>query len=249
MLISVIDESQSAFLKDRGMLDSVLMANEVAEVLRRYGRSELCLKVDFEKVYDSFRWDFLYDMLHRMGFHSKWIMWIQGCLESATVSVLVNESLTEEFKPTKGLRQGDPLAHFLFIVVAEGLVGLLRQANNVSLLSGIKIGRNEVEFSILQFADDTLFLCEESHNNVVIMKAILRGFELASCLKINFHKSKLAGVNVDRNAMVCYAKTLNCAQKRVPFKYLGLEVGGDPMNSKFWEPVLNKLKARLNVWK
>jgi len=89
LLSSIIDDSQSTFLKDKGILDSVLMANEVVEDLRR-GGSSLCLKVDFEKAYDSVRWEFLYDMLHRMGFHNYWIMWIQGCQESATVSVLVN---------------------------------------------------------------------------------------------------------------------------------------------------------------
>ena len=202
-----------------------------------------------EKAYDSVRWVFLYDMLHRMGFHNKWIKWIQGCLESATVSVLVNGSPTEEFKPSRGLRQGDPLAPFLFIVVVEGLVVLVRQVVKSNLLSGIKFGRKEVELSILQFADDSLFLCEDTYNNVLTLKAILRGFELASGLKINFHKSKLVGINVPRNNVVCYTKTLNCAQMGIPFTYLGLEVGGNPRKKIFWEPVLNKLKSRLNVWK
>ena len=108
---------------------------------------------------------------------------------------------------------------------------------------------NEVEVSILQFADDTLFLCEDSFDNVVTMKAILRGFKLASGLKINFHKSKLGGINVHRSAFDCYTKTLNCAQMGIIFKYLGLEVGGNPGKKQFWESVLKKLKARLNVWK
>jgi len=95
VLSSIIDESQSTFLKDRGILDSVLMDNEVVKDIRRYGRSSLCLKVDFEKEYDSVRLDFLYDMLHRTGFHIKWI---RGCLESTTVFVLVNGSPMEEFK-------------------------------------------------------------------------------------------------------------------------------------------------------
>ena len=76
MLPAIIDECQSVFLKDRGILDSVMLANEVLEDLRRGRKSGLCLKVDFEKVYDSVRWEFLYDMLNRMGFHGKWIKWI-----------------------------------------------------------------------------------------------------------------------------------------------------------------------------
>jgi len=174
---------------------------------------------------------------------------MQGCLESATVSVLVNGSPTEEFKPSRGLRQGDPLAAFLFIMVAEGLVGLVRQAVKNKLLSGIIIGEKELALSILQFADDTLFLYEDSLTNVLSLKAILRGFELTSGLKINFHKSRLAGVNVPRSSTEHYTETLNCEQMSIPFTYLGIEVGGNPRKKKFWEPVLNKLKSRLSVWK
>ena len=81
------------------------------------------------------------------------------------------------------------------------------------------------------------------------MKSILRGFELASGLKINFHKSSIAGVNVQSNNLLCYSKLLNCNQLGISFKYLVLEVGGNPRKKSFWEPILNKLKTRLSVWK
>ena len=84
----------------------------------------MCLKVD----YDSIRWNFLYDMLHRLGFHYKWIKWVRDFLESATVSVLVNGSPTTTFYPSRGFRQRDPSASFLFRVVAGGFGGLVRQA-------------------------------------------------------------------------------------------------------------------------
>jgi len=157
VLPSIIDESQSAFIKDRGLVDSVLLANEVVEELRRKRKSGLCLKVDFKKAYDSIRWDFMYDMLGRLGFHNTWIKWMKGCMESAIVSVLVNGSPTEEFRPSRGLKQGDPLAPFLFTLVVEGLAGLVRQALKANLLSGVKIGSKEVEVSFLQYADETLF--------------------------------------------------------------------------------------------
>lgn len=102
VLSLVIDESYSAFLRDRGMLDSVLMENEVVEEVRRNRRSGLCFKVHYEKAYDSVRWNFLLDLLHRLGFHNKWIKWVRGCLKLSFVSVLINGSSTEEFKPSKG---------------------------------------------------------------------------------------------------------------------------------------------------
>jgi len=249
VLPDLIDGSQSAFIEGRGLVDSVLVANEVIEDLKRRRKSGLCLKVDFEKAYDSVRWDFLYDMLSRMGFHYVWINWIRACMESASVSVLVNGSPTEEFRPSRGLRQGDPMAPFLFLVVVEGLAGLVRQACKINLLSGVKIGNEEVQVSFLQFADDTLFFCEDSRSNVVTIKSILRGFEIASGLKINFHKSRLAGVNVQSNKLISYSKILNCNLMGIPFKYLGLEVGGNPRKKSFWDPVISKLNTRLSVWK
>ncbi|XP_068461685.1 uncharacterized mitochondrial protein AtMg01250-like [Phaseolus vulgaris] len=110
------------------MLDSVLVANEIVEDLRRCRRRGLCLKVNYEKA---------------------WIEWVRGCLESTTMSVLVNGSPTKEFTPTRGLSQEDPLAPFLFIIVVEGLAGLVRQAIKSNMLGGVKVGRNEVESCVL----------------------------------------------------------------------------------------------------
>ena len=188
-------------------------------------------------------------MLQRLGFHSKWVRWVRGCLESSSISVLVNGSPTEEFKPSRGLRQGDPMAPFLFLVVAEGLASLVRQASKQNMLTGVKVGRKEITCSMLQFADDTFFLCEDSFRNVFTIKTILRCFKLVFGLKINFHKSKLAGINVDRFTLETYAKTLNCNTMRILFKYLGLEVGGNPRKVQFWKPVVNKVSARLSTWK
>jgi len=236
-------------MKGRGLLESVLITNEVIEEVRRSRRSGVFLKVDFEKAYDSVRWSFLFDMLNRLGFHVKWIKWVQGCLESTTMSILVNGSLIEEFRPTRGLRQGDPMAPFLFLIVAEGLAGLVRLVLKENLLSGVRVGRTELECCMLQFADDTMFMCEDSFTNIFTIKAILRVFELASGLKVNLHKSKLAGIKVGRNSLETYARSLNCGAMQIPFKYLGLQVGGNPRRTQFWDPVVDKVKARLSAWK
>ena len=90
-------------------MDSVLVANE------RRKSSCIFFKVDYEKAYDSIDWDFIYYMLQRLGFCEKWVEWIKACLESSSISVLVNDSPTQEFKPRKGLRQGDPLEPLFFL--------------------------------------------------------------------------------------------------------------------------------------
>lgn len=110
--------------------------------------------------------------------------------------MLVNGSPTREFEPQRGLKQGDPLAPFLFLVVAKGLSGLINQAVNTGLFMGFVFGEESVEVSHLQYADDSLLVCQESVQNLWAMKEILRYFELVSGLKVNFLKSNLFGLNI-----------------------------------------------------
>lgn len=93
VLYKVIDERQSAFLGGgRSLLDSVVIANEIVHDAKCRKVPTLVLKVDFEKAYNTVRWPFLFYMMKRLGFSDKWIGWVKGCLESASVSVLVNGS-------------------------------------------------------------------------------------------------------------------------------------------------------------
>lgn len=244
----VINGSQSVFLSNRGLLDSVLVVNEVLDDLKRR-KSGTIVKLYFEKAYDSMSWEFLFYMMGRLGFYEKWIQWIRACLESVTVSILVNGSPTKEFKPSRGIRQGDPMAPFLFLIVAQGLVGLVKQATRKNLFSETKVGDKKVDVNLLQFADDTLFVCESKVQNIMFIKAILRCFELSSGLRVNFHKSKIGTIGVDRYEVKMYSKILHCSLMDIPFTYLGLTIGGNPSRCCFWESVLSKIRKKLSVWK
>jgi len=100
----MIDKKQSAFLSGRGLLDSVLVANETIDYLRKERLKEVIVKVDYEKAYDSVELEFLKYIMSRLRFHYKWINWIKMTLKSTNISVLINGSSTREFKPKKGLR-------------------------------------------------------------------------------------------------------------------------------------------------
>jgi len=95
--------------------------------------------------------------MRRLGFVNKWIKWIKACFNSAAVSILVNGCPTKEFRPTRELRQGDPLTPFLFVIVVEGCAGMVREASRTEVLEEIRVGRLGVEIKLLQFVDDTLF--------------------------------------------------------------------------------------------
>ena len=125
-----------------------------------------------------------------MGFCLKWRNWISACLHSATISILINGSPTKEFCPSRGLRQGDPLAPLLFNIVGEGMTGLMREAVRKQLYKSYRVGKQKEPTNILQYADYTVFVGEANWDNVVVLKALLRGFEMVSGLKINYAKSQ-----------------------------------------------------------
>ncbi|MCH93254.1 LINE-1 reverse transcriptase like, partial [Trifolium medium] len=206
---SVVASTQSAFIKGRNLVDGVMVVNEVIDLARKTRRGCLVLKVDFEKAYDSVDWSFLEYMLRRFGFDNKWIHWIRACVFSGKLSVLVNGSPTSEINIQRGLKQGDPLAPFLFLLVAEGFAGLMRSAVAKNLFNGFGVGAEGLVVSHLQYADDTLCIGEATMENVWTLKALLRGFELASGLKVNFWKSCLIGVNVSPTFMTTACDFLN----------------------------------------
>jgi hypothetical protein len=145
--------------------------------------------VHFEKAYDSVEWSFLEYMLCRFGFCPKWSDWIRACVFSGSMSVLVNESPSEAINIQRGLKQGDPLAPFLFLLVAEWLGGLMKRAVALNRFRGFHVGNGGACVSHLEYADDTLCIGEASVANLWSLKAILRGYELVSGLKVNFWKS------------------------------------------------------------
>ena len=121
MLGSVVSESQSAFLGGNFILDGSLIVNEVLTWCKKSNVRAFMLKLDFEKAYDNVNWGFLCDIMNQMGFPTKWCEWVFGVLASARSSILVNGAPTFEFQCSKGMRQGDPLSPFLFIIVMEAL--------------------------------------------------------------------------------------------------------------------------------
>ena len=180
-----------------------------------------------------------------MGICDRWLSWIEGCLKSASISILVNGSPSSEFIPQRGIRQGDPLAPLLFNVVVDGLNGLLREATEKNMFQGFLMGRNEVEISILQYADDTIFSGKASMKNVNAIKVILRSFELVSSLKINFSKSSFGAIGMSEIWKVDAARYLNCSLLAIPFLYLGIPIGANPRHSDVWDPIVKKCERKL----
>nr|GEV21455.1 ribonuclease H-like domain-containing protein [Tanacetum cinerariifolium] len=138
------DNEQNAFIKGRFILDGSLIANEAFDFLKKKKKRAFLLKTDFEKACDSVNWKFIIDTMGQMGVGEKWCKWVEACLNSATVSVLVNGSPTNEFIMERGVRQGDPISPFLFLIAAEGLNVTLNEAVSRGIFKGLKIGHDDI---------------------------------------------------------------------------------------------------------
>ncbi|XP_058750276.1 uncharacterized protein LOC131623294 [Vicia villosa] len=172
-----------------------------------------------------------------------------GMLFSSNLAVLNNGYPTQDINIQRGLNQGDPLAPFLFLLVTEGLSGLISKVVRLTLLSGVRIGFSNLEVSHLQYANDTIILANDTIDNLLTIKAILLGFDFASCLCVNFSKSSLIGVNYDQSFLDLAYKFIHCNQESLPFKYLGNPVGANPLLLSTWEPLINLISSRLLSWK
>jgi len=230
-------------------LDGVLIANEAVDEARRLNKEMILFKIDFEKAYDSVDLHYLNAVLVKMNFPTLWRKWISECVGTATASVLVNGSPTKEFPIERGLRQGDPLSPFIFLLAAEGLNVMMTLVVEAGLYHGYRVVTHDgISLSHLQFANDTLILGVKSWANLRYMRAVLILFEQVSGLKVNFHKSMLTGINITASWLSEAAFVLNYRVGTLPFVYLGLPIEGDACRLEFWQPVLNRIRTRLSSW-
>jgi len=228
ILPDIISPSQSAFVPGRMITDNVLLAYELTHHInnRRRGAGGLAaIKLDMSKAYDRIEWPFLKKMMQKLGFQEKWIDLIMKCVTTVSYRIKVNGEYTDHFFPQRGLRQGDPLSPYLFILCAEGLSALLQQAESDGKIEGIKIRREAPRVNHLFFADDSLILMKAGCSGAQALKQIMCKYELASGQVINKDKSSiLFSPNTGDHAKQQKRLIMSINQEASAERYLGLPV-------------------------
>ncbi|GJU54666.1 RNA-directed DNA polymerase, eukaryota [Tanacetum coccineum] len=248
VIFELISDVQTTFLPNRQILDGPFILNELLSWCKFKKQQTMVFKVDFAKAYDSIRWDYLDDVLAAFGFGAKWRSWIKGSLSTGMASILVNWSPTSEFEFYRGLKQGDPLSPYLFILVMESFHLSITRAVEAGIFIGIKVDQS-LMISHLFYADDAVFIGEWSNENLQNIMHMLHCFSLSSGLVINLKKSQLLGIGVPTDIISNAAAFLGCAVLKPLFKYLGVTIGGNMSMINAWEDSVGKIKARLSKWK
>ncbi|XP_074266590.1 uncharacterized protein LOC141589866 [Silene latifolia] len=190
----LVGDFQNAFVPGRNIGDNILITNEILQKISsskngRMGR--MAFKADMSKAYDRLDWNFIRGTLVLMGFPCNFIQLIMKCITTVSYEILVNGVPSRRIHPRCGLRQGDPLSPYIFVLCTEILsLNILRMEKD-GLIQGIKISRKSIPISHMLFADDSMFFIEGNSKSCDNLDKVIKDYCHASGQVINDNKSSM----------------------------------------------------------
>eukprot|EP00253_Pinus_taeda_P016878 PITA_16878 len=206
------------------------------------------IKLDLSKAYDRLSWNYLGKVLESFGFCRRWIDWIHSLISSPSFSILVNGTPSKTFSASRGLRQGDPLSPFLFILAAEGLGRFIKKEREANKIKGLKLWGNNLHLTHQQFVDDIMFFGEPTVKEVKHLRKILDLFAEASGLEINRDKSCVFIFNAVDQVKAHLIRLLGFRRGELPTKYLGNILDFTSKKMKNWQGIIDKLRNKVANW-
>lgn len=149
----------------------------------------MAIKIDMEIAFHRIKWPFLLETMKRLGFDSTWVNWISQCISTISFSTLVNGKPYGNFRPRRGIRQGDPLSPFLFLIAIEALSRLLTREESRGNIHGIKMSRGCPTFIHSLFANNLFIFARANDENLLLIFSHLDTYQKWSGQCINRQKS------------------------------------------------------------
>ena len=210
----------------------------------------MALKIDLEKVYDKLEWSFIRDMLIRANLPADLIDVIMSCISTVSMSILFNGEALDPLYPSRGIRQGDPLSPYLFILCMEFLGQLIEEKCNAKLWQPVKASCSGLAFSHLFFADDLVLFAKSDPTNCSAIRDVLDVFCSLSGQSVSDAKSRVYfSPNVDRDSRESFCDILGFAPIPSLGKYLGIPIKHPGSSSQDFNFILDRVKTKLAWWK
>eukprot|EP00253_Pinus_taeda_P003782 PITA_03782 len=247
LLPLIISPEQSGYVEGRQITNGIILTHEIIHSLKQSKKPGMLLKIDLSKAFDSISWDYMQKILKAFGFSPSWIRWVSSLVSSSFFSILINGIPSTTFSPSRGIRQGDPLSPFLFVILAEGLGRNIKSTILSQSLRGLAF-HHIPAFSHQQFVHDNMLFGHPSVQEARSFKSILSNFSEASGALINKVKSEIFFFNTPPTTQRAIARILGFTIASLPSKYLGAPLFALALKHSSWICLLEKLEAKLFLW-
>ncbi|KAL0012167.1 hypothetical protein SO802_007275 [Lithocarpus litseifolius] len=252
LLGKLISPYQSAFVPGRKGTDNAIIVQELVHTIsRKKGRSGfMAIKIDLEKAYDKLEWSFIRDMLIRVNLPQNLIKLMMSCVSTVSTSIVVNGGALDQILPSRGLRQGDPLSPYIFILCMDFLSQLIEEKCSSKSWKPVRASRGGLAFSHLFFADDLVLFAKANQENCVVIRKVLDLFCSRSGQSVSGAKSRVYfSPNVDRARKEELCDILGFQSTPNLGKYLGIPIKHPGSSSQDFNFVLERVKQKLAGWK
>ena len=242
LLPNIIHSDQTGYVRNRNITDSIRSILDILEFTQKNKQEGILVSLDFQKAFDSLEWTFMLKALKAFNFGESFIKWIKLLYTNVSSCLINNGNTSGYFDVTRGVRQGDPMSSYLFIIAVETLSHAIRECKEIE---GIKIGTNEIK--LVQFADDTTPTLG-SKKSIKPLLNLLKDFAKASGLIINTDKTEFLWLG---KKALSTEQIRELPNPKTIIKLLGVYVSYDfdKMMRTNMETKLRDLSATLNLWR
>ncbi|KAL9680564.1 hypothetical protein QQ045_018445 [Rhodiola kirilowii] len=253
VLPDLILQSLSAFVRGRLITDNILVSHEVSHYIKCRDKQKtgyVSLKLDMSKAYDRIVWCFLEKMMLALGFDIRWVEKVMLCVQSVSYRVRINDHISDSIYPGRGLRQGDLISPYLFLLCAEWLNYAVGEYQELGLLQGVKICRGAPEVTHLMFVDECMLFFKADKNSLKWTRDILRRYEEISGQKVNYAKSEaVCSKNVTEECRKRLPEELKVSVVGRHSSYMGLPLAFNNKKAELFRSIEERTVKRINDWK
>lgn len=244
----IINETQGAFVKKRSIMDNILVCQGLVRNYNREGGAPRCLmKLDLCKAYDTIDWDFIEEVMTGLNFPKKFSQWVLECVRTPMFSILLNGRPHGFFRSKRGIRQGDPMSPYLFVLGMEYFSRLLEGLHSNNGFHYHFRCKN-MQLTHLSFADDMMLVSRADLSSTKLLKDNFDEFSGSSGLQINLQNSEIFFVGTEHEVRGGIMEQLGFKEGHLPVRYLGVPLIASKLSKNDCQPILDKFMKKINNW-